>query len=70
MANSVDLEQWPRSVPYDSGLCSFLRSGLSVRIYSVNTVWKERVTSIAREKCLYTFRGHLASPLVTEGSNV
>ena len=26
MANSVDLEQWPRSVPYDLGLYSLLRS--------------------------------------------
>ena len=26
MTNSVDLEQWPRSVPYDLSLYSLLRS--------------------------------------------
>ena len=26
MANIVDLEQWPQSVPYDLGLYSLLRS--------------------------------------------
>ena len=59
MSNSVDLDQTPRSLTFDLGLQSLLRS---VRNFCVITVSKH-VTLLVRRKEMLTFRGYLSSPL-------
>ena len=55
MANSVELEQWPRSEPYDLGLYSLLRS-VCPNIQCKYGMERWRVLQVLQEESAYFSR--------------